>query len=80
MEKLNMEVVLKGIADRMNRSGYEKDCCQVYYNVSRDLLDECLPILGVEKVSVEEVQRIEWKLLNFDEAVAIGQRSLVKIF
>ncbi|KAM0033233.1 putative exocyst complex component Exo70, cullin repeat-like-containing domain superfamily [Helianthus debilis subsp. tardiflorus] len=124
---------LKEIADRMIRSGYEKECCQVYCNVRRDVLDECLLILGVEKVSIEEVQRIEWKvldekmkkwiqavkvvvkallfgekqlceqvfseselikevsfvettkgcvmqLLNFGEAVAIGQRSSEKLF
>ncbi|KAJ0755220.1 putative exocyst complex component Exo70, cullin repeat-like-containing domain superfamily [Helianthus annuus] len=55
---------LKAIADRMIRSGYEKECCQVYCNVRRDVLDECLLILGVEKVSIEEVKRIEWKVLD----------------
>ncbi|GJT84325.1 putative reverse transcriptase domain-containing protein [Tanacetum coccineum] len=48
---------LKAIADRMIRVGYEKECCQVYSNVSCDVLDECLVILGVEKLS------IEWKRL-----------------
>ncbi|KAI3499562.1 hypothetical protein L1887_35365 [Cichorium endivia] len=124
---------LKAIADRMIRSGYEKECCQVYSNVRRDVLNECLSILGVERLSIEEVQRIEWKtldekmkkwiqaikivvkvllfgekrlceqvfseselikeisfvettkgcvmqLLNFGEAVAIGQRSSEKLF
>lgn len=124
---------LKSIADRMIRSGYEKECCQVYSNVRRDVLDECLSILGVERLSIEEVQRIDWKvldekmkkwiqavkivvkvllygekrlceqvfseselikevsfvettkgcvmqLLNFGEAVAIGQRSSEKLF
>ncbi|XP_071731761.1 exocyst complex component EXO70B1 [Rutidosis leptorrhynchoides] len=55
---------LKSIADRMIRSGYEKECCQVYSNVRRDVLDECLSILGVERLSIEEVQRIEWKILD----------------
>ncbi|MFS8000513.1 putative exocyst complex component Exo70, cullin repeat-like-containing domain superfamily [Helianthus anomalus] len=55
---------LKAIADRMIRSGYEKECCQVYSNVRRDVLDECLSILGVEKLSIEEVQKIEWKILD----------------
>ncbi|KAI3761420.1 hypothetical protein L1987_51836 [Smallanthus sonchifolius] len=55
---------LKSIADRMIRSGYEKECCQVYSNVRRDVLDECLSILGVEKLSIEEVQKIDWKLLD----------------
>ncbi|KAL8230536.1 hypothetical protein R6Q57_000314 [Mikania cordata] len=55
---------LKAIADRMIRSGYEKECCQAYCNVRWDVLDECLSILGVEKLSIEEVQRIEWKILD----------------
>nr|XP_027061778.1 exocyst complex component EXO70B1-like [Coffea arabica] len=55
---------LKGIADRMIRAGYEKECCQVYSSVRRDVLDECMSILGVEKLSIEDVQRIEWKSLD----------------
>ncbi|KAM0018736.1 putative exocyst complex component Exo70, cullin repeat-like-containing domain superfamily [Helianthus debilis subsp. tardiflorus] len=55
---------LKEIADRMIRSGYEKECCQVYTAVRRDVLDECLMILGVERLSIEEVQRIEWKIMD----------------
>ncbi|XP_042015216.1 exocyst complex component EXO70B1-like [Salvia splendens] len=121
------------IADRMIRSGYEKECCQVYCSVRRDVLEECMSILGVEKLSIEEVQKIDWKslddkmkkwiqavkivvrgllssekhlceqifdgsdlikevcfletakgcvmqLLNFGEAVAIGRRSVEKLF
>lgn len=55
---------LKDIADRMIRAGYEKECCQVYGNVRRDVLDECLSILGMERLSIEEVQRIDWKILD----------------
>lgn len=55
---------LKDIADRMIRSGYEMECCQVYTSVRRDVLDECLSILGAERISIEEVQRIEWKYLD----------------
>ncbi|MFS7983542.1 putative exocyst complex component Exo70, cullin repeat-like-containing domain superfamily [Helianthus anomalus] len=65
---------MKGVADRMIRSGYEKECCQVYCNIWRDVLDECLSILGVEKVSVEEMQRIECKVL--DEKIRNGFRWL----
>ncbi|XAR50326.1 hypothetical protein NMG60_11004617 [Bertholletia excelsa] len=57
-------VELREIADRMIRSGYEKECCQVYSNVRRDVLDECVAILGVEKLSIEEVQKIEWRSLD----------------
>ncbi|XP_073141406.1 exocyst complex component EXO70B1 [Henckelia pumila] len=55
---------LREIADRMIRSGYEKECCQVYCSVRRDVLDECLAILGVEKLSIEEVQRMDWRSLD----------------
>ncbi|GJX23290.1 exocyst complex component EXO70B1-like protein [Tanacetum coccineum] len=55
---------LKDIADRMIKSGYEKECCQVYCNVRREVLDECLAVLGVERLSIEEVLRIDWKVLD----------------
>ncbi|KAL4363517.1 hypothetical protein GQ457_04G015120 [Hibiscus cannabinus] len=73
---------LKDIADRMIRSGYEKECVQAYINVRRDALDECLVILGVEKLSIEEVQKIEWKDLDekmkkWIQAVKITVRVLL---
>ncbi|KAF5176947.1 Exocyst complex component exo70b1 [Thalictrum thalictroides] len=55
---------LREIAERMIRSGYEKECCQVYSSVLRDVLDECLSILGIEKLSIEEVQKVEWRSLD----------------
>ncbi|KAF3436878.1 hypothetical protein FNV43_RR19631 [Rhamnella rubrinervis] len=75
-------VELKEIADRMIQSGYEKECVQVYSSVRRDALDECLVILGVEKLSIEEVQRIEWKPLDekmkkWIQAVKIAVRVLL---
>ncbi|KAG8496515.1 hypothetical protein CXB51_008984 [Gossypium anomalum] len=66
VDLINADAVmeLKEIADRMIRSGYEKECVQTYSNVRRDALDEYLVILGVEKLSIEEVQKIEWKALD----------------
>uniref|UniRef100_A0A6N2K3N9 Exocyst subunit Exo70 family protein n=1 Tax=Salix viminalis TaxID=40686 RepID=A0A6N2K3N9_SALVM len=45
--------------------------------------DECLATLGVEKLSIEEVQKIEWKSLNekmkkWVQAVKIGVRLLLR--
>lgn len=60
----NAVVDLTEIADRMIRSGYEKECVQVYSTVRRDALDECLAILGVERLSIEEVQKSDWKFLD----------------
>ncbi|CAI9787348.1 unnamed protein product [Fraxinus pennsylvanica] len=73
---------LRQIADRMIRSGYEKECCQVYCTVRRDVLDACMVILGVEKLSIEEVQRVEWRLLDdkikkWIQAVKVIARGLL---
>ncbi|XP_052176428.1 exocyst complex component EXO70B1-like [Diospyros lotus] len=73
---------LKEIADRMIRSGYEKECCQVYSGVRRDVLDECLSILGLEKLSIEEVQKVDWssldeKMKKWIQAVKIVVRVLL---
>ncbi|XP_061953766.1 exocyst complex component EXO70B1 [Populus nigra] len=84
VDLINSEAVmeLKEIADRMIRSGYEKECVQVYSSVRREALDECLASLGVEKLSIEEVQKIEWKSLDekmkkWVQAVKIGVRLLL---
>ncbi|XP_062219126.1 exocyst complex component EXO70B1-like [Phragmites australis] len=55
---------LRAIADRMARAGYARELADAYCGVRRDLLDEYLSVLGVERLSIDEVQRIEWKLLN----------------
>ncbi|KAK1682708.1 hypothetical protein QYE76_043556 [Lolium multiflorum] len=55
---------LRAIADRMSRAGYASELVQVYCGIRRDLLDECLSVLGVERLSIDEVQRVEWRHLN----------------
>lgn len=75
-------IELREIAERMIRSGYEKECCQVYCSVRRDVLEECMAILGVEKLSIEEVQRIEWRALDdkmkkWIQAVKVVVRGLL---
>lgn len=55
---------LSQISERMIRAKYEKECCQVYGSVRREVLDECLSVLGIERMSIEEVQRIEWRMLD----------------
>ncbi|XP_017236139.1 LOW QUALITY PROTEIN: exocyst complex component EXO70A1 [Daucus carota subsp. sativus] len=74
--------LLKEIADRMIRSGYEKECCQVYSSVRRDVLDEYMSVLGVERLSIEEVQRIDWnsldeKMKKWVQAIKIMTRVLL---
>ncbi|XP_062229941.1 exocyst complex component EXO70B1-like [Phragmites australis] len=55
---------LRDIADVMLRAGYAPELCQVYSEVRRDTLMECLAVLGVDKMSLEEVQRVEWGVLD----------------
>ncbi|KAJ6840019.1 exocyst complex component EXO70B1 [Iris pallida] len=55
---------LREIAERMIAAEYHKELCQVYSSVRRDTLDECLSVLGVDRMSIEEVQKIEWKILD----------------
>ncbi|KAL5717533.1 hypothetical protein ACHQM5_010519 [Ranunculus cassubicifolius] len=55
---------LREIAERMIKAGYEKECCQVYSSVRCDALCESLLVLGVERMSIVEVQKLEWGLLD----------------
>jgi exocyst complex component 7 len=55
---------LREIADVMLRGGYAPELCQVYGEVRRDALMDCLAVLGVDKMSLEEVQRVEWSILD----------------
>ncbi|XP_022750730.1 exocyst complex component EXO70E2-like [Durio zibethinus] len=55
---------LKCIANLMFMSNYEHECCQAYVIVRKDALDECLVNLEMEKLSIEDVLKMEWGALN----------------
>ncbi|KAK1617139.1 hypothetical protein QYE76_022656 [Lolium multiflorum] len=55
---------LRAIADRMACAGYGRELADAYCSIRRDLQDEYLSVLGVERLSIDEVQRLEWKQLN----------------
>lgn len=55
---------LKTIADMMFQAKYDKECRQAYVSVRRDALDECLSILRLERLSIEEVLQMEWVALS----------------
>ncbi|KAM0889551.1 hypothetical protein ACQ4PT_027628 [Festuca glaucescens] len=55
---------LRAIADRMACAGYGRELVDAYCSIRRDLQDEYLSVLGVERLSIDEVQRVEWKQLN----------------
>ncbi|KAG8384616.1 hypothetical protein BUALT_Bualt04G0136400 [Buddleja alternifolia] len=55
---------LKSIANVMFDSNYGRECSQVFIDVQKDALDDCLFILEVEKLSIEDVLKMEWNALN----------------
>ncbi|KAF5198766.1 Exocyst subunit exo70 family protein, partial [Thalictrum thalictroides] len=55
---------LKCIANVMIASSYDQECCQAYISTRKEALDECLIQLEVEKMSIEEVMRMDWSDLN----------------
>jgi exocyst complex component 7 len=55
---------LKQIALRMIAAHYEPELCQAYSDTRRDALIDCLASLGVDKMSIEEVQKIDWPTLD----------------
>ncbi|KAL2504967.1 exocyst subunit exo70 family protein E1 [Abeliophyllum distichum] len=55
---------LKNIANLMFDSNYGRECSQAFISVQKDALDDCIYILEVEKVSIEDVLKMEWNTLN----------------
>jgi exocyst complex protein 7 len=68
IDSLPSEIVnrLSEIAVRMVRAGYRTECCQVYCMIRKMFLEESVMRLGFEKLSIEEVQRIQWELLEVE--------------
>eukprot|EP00252_Welwitschia_mirabilis_P022888 TRINITY_DN6321_c0_g1_i1.p1 TRINITY_DN6321_c0_g1~~TRINITY_DN6321_c0_g1_i1.p1 ORF type:complete len:692 (+),score=122.84 TRINITY_DN6321_c0_g1_i1:403-2478(+) len=55
---------LKDIAKRMIAANYATECCQVFSSVRREVLEEGLHRLGFEKLSIEDVQKMDWDVLE----------------
>ncbi|PKA49735.1 hypothetical protein AXF42_Ash004276 [Apostasia shenzhenica] len=55
---------LRSIAEMMFLSNYDKECIQAYIGVRKDALDECLSVLRIEKLSIEDVLQLDWVSLN----------------
>ncbi|XBH82631.1 hypothetical protein VPH35_071242 [Triticum aestivum] len=60
----NTVSTLKDITDVILRAGYGPELCQVYSEVRRDTRMGCLAVLGVDKMSLEQVQHVEWGILD----------------
>ncbi|KAG1334355.1 exocyst complex component EXO70A1 [Cocos nucifera] len=55
---------LRSIAERMIASGYGRECVQVYGSSRKAVVDLCFRHLGVEKLGIGDVQRLEWDVLE----------------
>lgn len=55
---------LRCIAERMIATGYLRECIQVYASVRKSAVDASLKKLNVEKLSIGDIQRLEWETLE----------------
>lgn len=55
---------LQSIAKRMISAGYFRECVQVYGSVRKSALDASFRRLGIEKLSIGDIQRLEWETLE----------------
>ncbi|XAR49873.1 hypothetical protein NMG60_11004042 [Bertholletia excelsa] len=55
---------LRSIAERMISAGYLRECVQVYGSGRKSAVDASFRQLGIEKLSVGDIQRMEWEVLE----------------
>ncbi|CAK8575972.1 unnamed protein product [Lathyrus sativus] len=72
---------LKAIVDCMISSGYGKECVKVYTLMRKSIVDEALYHLGVERLSVSQIQKMDWALMELKikawlNAVKVAVRTL----
>ncbi|XP_024369597.1 exocyst complex component EXO70A1 [Physcomitrium patens] len=69
------------IVTRLIAGGFKKECVQVYISSRKVVLENNLLALGVERVSIDEVQKMPWelqeeKIKNWNQAMKIGVTML----
>ncbi|KAG6401367.1 hypothetical protein SASPL_138221 [Salvia splendens] len=55
---------LHQIAKRMVAAGYMKECAHAYSSCRRDFLEESFSRLGLQKLSIDDVHRMQWTQLE----------------
>lgn len=61
---IDVVVYLSWIARRMVSAGYLRECIQVYGSVRKSAVDSSFRRLGIEKLSIGDVQRLNWEALE----------------
>ncbi|KAL7124710.1 hypothetical protein ABFS83_14G067000 [Erythranthe nasuta] len=72
---------LHEIAKRMVAAGYVKECSHAYSTCRRDFLEESFSRLGLSKLSIDDVHRMQWTQLEDEiekwiKAINLGVRIL----
>ncbi|XP_052176919.1 exocyst complex component EXO70E2 [Diospyros lotus] len=55
---------IKSIANTMFASHYDQEFCRAFVDFWRDVLDEYIVILGIDKFGIEDLLKMEWRRLN----------------
>ncbi|GLJ05997.1 hypothetical protein SUGI_0030150 [Cryptomeria japonica] len=64
MVPLDAVVDLRNIAQRMAKNGYARECVRVFALTRKSVVEESLYNLGVEKVKLNDVRKMGWKVLD----------------
>ncbi|XP_023638909.1 exocyst complex component EXO70H1-like [Capsella rubella] len=72
---------LKMIGECMISTGHANECVRVYKSVRKSIVDETLHSLGVEKLTLHQVQKLNWeiletKIISWLQGVKLAVRSL----
>ncbi|KAL5581095.1 hypothetical protein UlMin_013537 [Ulmus minor] len=83
VERVSMAAMadLKSIADCMISAGYGKECVKIYKIIRKSIVDEGLYRLGFEKMSLSQVQKMDWEVLelrikNWLNAMKVAVKTL----
>ncbi|KAF6134458.1 hypothetical protein GIB67_011884 [Kingdonia uniflora] len=63
-DEIQVEDELKSIADCMFSSGYGKECVSIYKVNRKPVIDEGIYRLGVEQLSAQKINKMDWKILD----------------
>ncbi|KAL8548968.1 hypothetical protein ACS0TY_008019 [Phlomoides rotata] len=55
---------LHEIAQRMVAAGYTKECAHAYSSCRREFLEQSFSRLGLQKLSIDEIQKMQWTQLE----------------
>jgi exocyst complex protein 7 len=72
---------MSDIVSRLILGGMKREASQAYVSSRKNMLEESLYELGVEKLTIDEVQKMQWevqedKIKNWNQAIKVGVKVL----